>query len=238
MDDFNPKIVRVYNSVKDNIWIGDIKYAIELLRKLRRAREYREYLSEESRWKEISASLELKLKSVDKSKRHHQETTEIREILEKQGLESEKIILGSVIEELQKIEAVLSEIEKILSQKTLQDLTPQLPEVPGKPGFFKYTILTRSQREFEVRALVYVETKREHLENLVETMRENGFLASDYEIEGYGFSIQFYSDLGHIDVSGVFPRILIQFSLRKPAKEHEIKSYAENILSAVTSSRS
>ncbi len=224
--EFVGKIISAYNAIRDYVWIGDFEEVRKILQEIKRIKEVEMCIKEREKWDKILKKIKEDLKKIpDKKERNSIKTIKLKE--ESLKIDTEKVVYGSILKDLLKIEEMVT--------PTLFNFFEQ-KQMIVKERFFRYTILEKTDREFEVRALVEKIPEKRAIEHLVKVAQEKGFTVSKPNINIHSFSIELYSDTCYIKIRGIYPRILINLSFCTSPKYDAVREYTELIIKSLVQS--
>ena len=219
------KIVTMCNAVDDLMWVGDFEGVRETLKEIIKVRGVDEFINEEEKWRKILNEIKQKLRGIPKKEREEKKDLMLREKC--MEVDANKIIVGTILKELYKL-------REIISISTLTFFFEQTQK-PVKEKAYTYLILEKTEREFEVRALLKKTPKREVIENLLKRAKEEwGYVASEPYIGTFSFSVELYSSTSYIEIRYLHPRLLMLLSFHQPPKPDEVNSHVKIILKTLT----
>lgn len=223
-DKLNSKIIRIYNNVRDLIWVGDFEGIKETLREITEITDLYEFLKEEEKWKRICGKIRQELRGVPEKEREEKRNLMVKQ--KSMEVNVNKVIMATLLGELDKLRK--------------STLTPSLTffsdpvQKPVKEKTYTYLLLKKTEREFEVRALIKGLPEKEVIEKLKKVGEEQGYAASEPHISNYSFSVELYSSKAYIEIRCLYPRVLILLSFYQPPTPDKVKDHVEVILKTIT----
>lgn len=212
------------NQIKDNLWLGDIQEAKNIITTF--LKEMEESTAELQRSFEEVSSLFKEVKERCSPYRKHKGldlkyelclSEEFKERI-REPSKLKEAITGLLIFDLKKLLNILKMIEPFC--KIIQKFS------------YRYTIFEYHPSKYEIRALIEREAKC-NVENLVKKLEEEGFKLSKI-IEKKYMHIAAFSTQGHIEISVLLPKVSIIIYLLTPSKEY-VQELGEMIMNSLIS---